>query len=346
MKRAISVILTLILCLGLVGCGKSEAVKNVEAMIDGIGTVSIGSLDAIQAAMDAYEALTEEEAAKVENVAALTEAQDACLTLHLMGNWVYNHEYYNDVESQYDRTDLALREDMTAEGQSVSGVWRVENGELKINNGEYDITYHIYQEDGKLSVGSVNSKMIRTEDYNALLDEMFVTVEITPETVSDYCRVILYTQIVEDAFGLVTGDTRTYAALESTVYDDGLIYFEASDDLAIELLVPEHKYQYIRDGRKPRNYTDEADTYVVQHNPYGSYGASLGNKNVESGYEYVHDITADQISFGRAAGKITFIRSSFVQEVRQDDEHSSSRVIVLNTGKELYSGTWRDQIVY
>ena len=49
------------------GCGKSESVRNVENLINGIGEVSIESGEVIKQAEEAYEALSEEDKNKVEN---------------------------------------------------------------------------------------------------------------------------------------------------------------------------------------------------------------------------------------------------------------------------------------
>ena len=345
MKRVLILTLALVLALSLCGCGKSEAVKNVESMITGIGTVTAESLESIDAAMDAYEALTEEEKAKVENYAALTAALDDCLELNLVGPWVYEPTYFYNVEEMYDKTDMTLNADMTATGEYTSGAWRVEENKLMINNGEYDVQYSIYREEGQLRIGHVNSKMMPVEEFNALLDEMFVIVEVTPENIADYCEIVIYTEIEEDDFGVITGDTRTYATLESTVFDDGLVFLDGSDDLAIELLIPEHKYQYKSGSRKWRDRTEEADEYVIKRTPYGSYGGSLGNKYVESEYETVHEITADQITFGRVVGKIIFIKAEYVQTIRKDD-NGISRLLILKDGTEIHAGTWKEDLKF
>lgn len=75
MKKVISLLLALVLCLFLCACGKSEAVKNVEAMIDGIGEITVNSGDAITAAQTAYDALSEDEKSKVGNFANLSSAR-------------------------------------------------------------------------------------------------------------------------------------------------------------------------------------------------------------------------------------------------------------------------------
>lgn len=345
MKKAATVLLVLVLCLALCACGKSEAVKNVEAMIDAVGPISMESLEAAYSAMSAYEALSQEDAEKVKNYAKMADELDAWLTDYVAGEWVYSPKYFYNVEEMYDKVDLTLNADGSAVGSHVTGPWRVEEGVIRIDNGKADYVYYTFFEDGKISIGSPNSKMISTEDYKALLDDMFVIVEISSENVADYCEVVLYTELDEDDFGVVTGDTRTYPTLVSKVCDEGLLFIEGSDDLAIELLIPEHTYQYQSRGRAWRTQTDKADEYVVKRNPYGSSGASLGNKDVENEYEAIHDITAEQITFGRVTGKIIFIRSEYVKEVKKSDQYSS-RVLVLYNDEEMTAGNWKEGLNY
>ena len=61
MKRGISLILALIICLSLCACGKSEAVVKVEELISAIGEVSLESKGAIESAQEAFDALPEVE---------------------------------------------------------------------------------------------------------------------------------------------------------------------------------------------------------------------------------------------------------------------------------------------
>lgn len=74
MKRILSFILILAICLSLCACGKSEEVKSVEEMISSIGEISIDSTDLINDARDAYNALSDEDKEKVENASILREA--------------------------------------------------------------------------------------------------------------------------------------------------------------------------------------------------------------------------------------------------------------------------------
>jgi len=76
MKKAVVLIMVLIMLVGLVGCGKSEEAKNVEAMIDAIGEVTKESGPAIIAAEDAYNDLSEEDKESIDNYSVLTDARE------------------------------------------------------------------------------------------------------------------------------------------------------------------------------------------------------------------------------------------------------------------------------
>lgn len=71
MKKTIILLSIFVMSLSLCACGKSEAVKNVEALIDSIDTINAGSGSEISAAKSAYNALSEEEQNAVENYAQL-----------------------------------------------------------------------------------------------------------------------------------------------------------------------------------------------------------------------------------------------------------------------------------
>lgn len=77
MKKLIALVMTIVLCLTMASCGKSDAVKAVEAAIDSIGSVTLESIDKIAEAEAMYEALEEKEQKKVENITVLDEARSA-----------------------------------------------------------------------------------------------------------------------------------------------------------------------------------------------------------------------------------------------------------------------------
>ncbi len=76
MKKSIALFLILILLISFTACGKSQAVKDVEAAITNIGEVNLDSDKAITDAEKQYEALSEKEAKAVENYSDLTAARE------------------------------------------------------------------------------------------------------------------------------------------------------------------------------------------------------------------------------------------------------------------------------
>ena len=81
MKKVFSLILTVVVCFVLCSCGKSEAVKAVEEKIASIGEVSVEKTAMIQEARQAYEALSDEDRDKVENVDTLKRSMDTLKNL-------------------------------------------------------------------------------------------------------------------------------------------------------------------------------------------------------------------------------------------------------------------------
>ena len=75
MKKFIALLLAAVMCLSLVACGKSEAAKTMDEMIEGIGNVTLESEEAIAAAEKMYEALTEEQKSELDNYALLVAAR-------------------------------------------------------------------------------------------------------------------------------------------------------------------------------------------------------------------------------------------------------------------------------
>lgn len=68
--------IVIITCMLLSACGKSEAVKQTEELINSIGEVSLESEEAIIEAETAYNDLSDQEKEKVENNSLLTSARE------------------------------------------------------------------------------------------------------------------------------------------------------------------------------------------------------------------------------------------------------------------------------
>lgn len=77
MKKIVTVIIALFMCVSLVSCGKSEPVKQAENAIAAIGEVTIDSEETIKSAEKLYNILTDSEKEKVENRMTLIDAREA-----------------------------------------------------------------------------------------------------------------------------------------------------------------------------------------------------------------------------------------------------------------------------
>lgn len=77
-KKIIMAVILLLCVVFTCSCSKTEATKNVEAMIESIGTLSADSKKEINEALKAYKALSDEEKEKVSNYSVL-ESKKAAL---------------------------------------------------------------------------------------------------------------------------------------------------------------------------------------------------------------------------------------------------------------------------
>ncbi|MBR4889587.1 MAG: hypothetical protein IKU17_10625 [Clostridia bacterium] len=223
MKKWIAWLLVVVLCLSLCACGKSEAVKHVEAMIGSIGEVTLESIEPIRAAEDAYNALTEEEQKKVGNYKTLTEARDAYYELALVGEWCHTYIDFYSVEDMYDRVFMILYDDKTFVSYEGGGeyysTWYVENSVLMMDMyGQYPIS----EVDGKLylSYGEHHAQ-IHVEDFHAILDEMFLMVDLDEADVNEYCEPVLYDFRDVDTWGDPVDEVCAQLMLKNKLYDDG-----------------------------------------------------------------------------------------------------------------------------
>lgn len=76
MKKTIVLLMTLVICLSLCACGKSAEAAAVDEMILAIGEVTIDNVSSVEAAVEAYNALSDKDRESVENYEMLKEAQE------------------------------------------------------------------------------------------------------------------------------------------------------------------------------------------------------------------------------------------------------------------------------
>ena len=99
MKKRISAILVLALCVSLCGCGKSRLVQSVEEAISSLGKISLLSFEAIEEAEKMYDALSDEEKESVENISDLRDAREKYDFLAFTAsNRPFSYEWINSAD--------------------------------------------------------------------------------------------------------------------------------------------------------------------------------------------------------------------------------------------------------
>lgn len=353
MKKLITAIAVLALCLSLCACGKSEAVKNVESMIDALGEVTSGSADAIEAIENAYNALAAEEQAKVSNYAAFTTARDQYYAQILPGSWRYSHvELWTVLNTDLCGNDFVLNSDMTWNGNacgSMSGTWQVSNGEVILHEDTNDYEFlrlNVCKSDGIVGLGySDEIHYVHEELFYDYLAEYFLVLDLSEIDPNEYFDFIAYEYEGTDEWGDPTGSGSTYALLHNKLYDEGWLYLTTQGDFAIEVLIPEYnsttEYSdgYISCG------TREAGSTTITWNPFTNGIVWL--KEHDDTFETTTDLTIDQLSIGRSKGQIVFVNSKYAT-VKTDSEGNNDRYLVWEGDcyDEHYVGIQLDNIEY
>jgi hypothetical protein len=144
MKKIVAILLTLLLCLNLCACRigipntdapttpRKESVVAVEQQIAQLGTITPKSFDALCAAQNAYDALSEQDRCEVSTYQQLENAWDTYYTQVLSGDWCnYNISSFVDAYEveRLKNTVLTLREDgtftYTTERRSLKKIYGV-----------------------------------------------------------------------------------------------------------------------------------------------------------------------------------------------------------------------------
>ena len=338
MKKAISLLLALVLCLSLTACGKSEAVKNVEAMIDALGEITLESIDAIRSAEDAYNALTADEQKKVENYKSLTAARDAYFELALVGDWAELYINLYDVEGMYNQLRMVLNADMTgteyADGEEAF-TWSVTDCILNVDYGGATRPLNIVEENNQISLEQDGWTLLTGDDYRAYLDDIFLIVDLSEVDVNEYCEPVLYNFQDVDTWGEPIDEVCTMLMLKNKLYEDGWLYLSQLDDLAIEIFTPEYNV-----SSKEETI---ASSEITVSEPFGAV-YKLYYWYIEDG-EPTCDLKMGDVAFGRTRGKIIFINSAYVKEVKQDEWR---RVLIndFTESGDFFSGSWYEGFDY
>ena len=361
MKKVISLLLALVLCLSLCACGKSEAVKNVEAMIDALGEITLESIDAIRSAEDAYNALTEDEQKKVGNYETLTEARDAYYELALVGEWVRNYFSIYDIESNYEAVSIILNSDMTGthyEDANKPLTWSVVNSQLHLDMGHWQNTYNIIEENGILYFHYYEKEMpeenitwqsdsayLSVSDFHSYLNSIVKVIDLSQVDINEYCELYFHEEHELDDFDEPTGNIHTRVMIRNKLFDDGWYYFSGTD-IAIEVNYPQYTITTTNeDGTTTTSITEAHTNTMPDYDvPFTHDVGTVEGVYVNSENDWSTDLTIDQLSFGRSKGVLYFIHSDYVKEVKRGDD--GYRMLVLINGFELYTDPWNKNIDY
>lgn len=333
-KRLVLALCVVFLVSILYGCGKSDAVKNVEALINEIGDVTLESEEAINNAEKAYNALSDKEKGQVENEELLSEKKkelQACIQkaeeekekarqaeearvlaerkeklAPFVGKWVslYKDVVYDEyIHVLHDREDVpTMFFEISADNQNVIPV------DDKTIEFKSKGNFHLVEDHGITKLVDSNSKnvLVRESEYEESFNKMFEHVYLNTENIGDYIGDIAKVGKFLNTWGDET-DSDVYT-LKSNAYDNkGLIMLYYNDV----------KFEYFVKGMNdPVTYTE----------PY-PFVSGYGDPHLDH--------------FGRVEGDIWYVKKEFVSNIRFPSEseskaYSGERWIKFSDGYESY----------
>lgn len=350
MKKVISLFLALVMCLSLCACGKSEAVKNVEAMIDALMGATEYNVEEIEAIYAAFAELSEKEQKKVGNYDDFCKFSDAYYASTLVGTW-YPFAFMIDAleESFSPHYYIVLNEDYTFESVAgeegtTTGTWEVKNKCLTLlglkelrtlgtgGGVEDNISLSIRYEDGFVCL----EQYYKEEDYFSILGDVLLAVDCTNVNLSDYLGFSTFEEYGVDEWGVRTGAVYTRVILQNLLYEEGWMYFGNSRDFQLEVLYPDYEEVFhYPDGY---TYTNEypAGSENISLYPFSSYVVSLPvlSQQTKDGSAETN-LSTDAFTFGRAKGTLYFINKKYVAGICKDEE--DYRYIVLDNSQKFTS---------
>ena len=291
MKLLIPVLL-LTSALTLSSCTETRQVWAVDRMIEAIGEVTTESEDAIVAAEEAYEALSEEAKRTVKNLDDLRAAREAFeqaqadtvqydARQNYLGKWILLNEALGCFTPiDYWFGPLELKSEGLAISDASRYTWSVNDDESQIvlTGSRGKVTLDILDEGDFIRLLGPNQaySFIRAEDAEDYIASRFVLVRIKPDNISQYISAPVCVGTILDEKEKPTGNSAW--VLPSPVYRRGLLYYGRSEDFY---------YTLVRNG---------TDTLNMSY-PYDSLAAP----------EYTH------FALGKdAGGTLIYIRSDYV----------------------------------
>lgn len=246
MKKIIALVLVLVMCLSLTAC-KSKEAKKVESLIEAIGEVTLDSETAVISAENAYNALTDEDKAEIENYEILITARS---TLDSLIDAVLN-EKYNHGLSLMDNGDYQSAYTVFEElGDYKDSIEKLEEAS---NGIQYLEALKLIEQGAYLEARSIFYEISDFKDVPEYLAR-YETVEITPENWDTYFEIREVPLYIDDAFGEVREIYLAYCVVLREEYvsklcveEDMSIIFEFEYDYRpVDLQVDKvaHTYAY------------------------------------------------------------------------------------------------------
>ena len=324
MKKAISMaMLTIFICCILCGCGKSEAVKNVEALIDGISEVTLESEESIKTAEEAYNALTDKEKAKVENADQLVskrEELDACVAkaeeekkqkeederkeklAPFLGTWVplYQEAFKDYYDKSWGNDLWSINLTITENNDNVTP--ETDNTITYVSSAAGMSTFELIEDQGieKLVSPYDVGVYVRKDEYETARDKMFVHINLDQDNISDYIGELVEIGKFLDEWGDET-NTSAYTFSSPAYSNEDLIMLTYSDV----------KYEVYYKG------SGDAVTYYEPYPILQSWGSNA------PGLDH----------FGRAEGEIWYVKKNYVSEINKENNKGADyRKITFTDG--------------
>lgn len=342
MKKIVSWILVFIMCLSLCGCGKSEAVKNVETMIDVLMESAEYNIEEIEGIHTAFSALSEKEQKKVGNYDDFCELSDNFYASALIGTWYPFELWHGELEKCFSPDFyIVLNADHTFESVAgeegtTTGTWEVKNKSLTLlgskldpkklyiwgtgGDAENSISLNICYEEGIIYLDDF-VRYGKKDDYFRVLGDILLSVDCANVDLSDYLGFTTYDEYGVDEWDVRTGAVYTRVMLQNLLYEEGWMYFGNSSDFLLEVLFPDYvEVFHYPDGS---TYTHEypAGSENLSLFPFCSHWVSLPvlSQQTKDGSAETN-LSTDAFTFGRAKGTLYFINKKYVAEVGTDDK--------------------------
>lgn len=327
MKKTISLLLALVMCLSLCACGKNDAVKNVETLIDAIGEVTLDSDAAIAAAEEAYNALTAEDKTAVENYALLQSARESLdrelFRQSILGDWL--------------TIDGSMTFTFYENGEcTISGA---ERGSYEVDRDTIKVTIlglqvQLVVEDDETGIRHMKAEdlgidCVQEDDFAAFQPEI---INIATENWEEYFEIRQVRRAAKNAFGEYTEVTVYNGLFLKEAYLEKLASGEYPSNVSFEIQYDYNYREYVFDTEtgnltisdtirfpaygdtcttiaEARDYRDTdtaAGQEYMENSPMGQYAALVEVVTVrnDEGY-YIHDVLVTNCSENMEVLRVT-----------------------------------------